>query len=290
MIIFHHNDMDGRCAGAVAYHWGLQNGHTPITLIEVDYTQPPPIDRVKAGDLVVIVDFSFQPETMQALFARSPSDVIWIDHHQSAARYDYGRTLKGLRDNANKGPAACELTWIYFYPDRPLPRGIALISDLDAWRLALAPDCFQFHEGLRLHNHLPNAPIWEAVIASEPAFLCETLDKGQLCLAYRDNYSEDLCLQLGYETTFAGHAAFACNLARLGSRAFGNRLERYPLCISYNHDGRQFSVTLYTARPDLDVATICQQYGGGGHRQAAGFTCQTLPFVPTFWHAPLPAS
>lgn len=279
MIIFHHNDMDGRCAAAIAFKWGSAQGSAPIELIEVDYNIPVPVHRVKQGDLVVIVDFSLTPEVMKTLVANKPADIIWIDHHSSTASYDYSMPLKGLRNFKDKGPAACELAWSFFFPGQPVPPGVTLIGDLDAWRLKMVPDCFRFHEGLRLNETYANGPVWQAVLNGDSGFLASTLARGELCCAYRDAYCRDLCEQLGYDTSFAGHKAFACNLSRLGSMAFGNKLERYPICISYSHDGNQFNVTLYTAKPDIDIATICQAYGGGGHREAGGFSCQSLPFV-----------
>jgi oligoribonuclease NrnB/cAMP/cGMP phosphodiesterase (DHH superfamily) len=216
---------------------------------------------------------------MKTLFERTPSDVIWIDHHKSTADYDYGRTLTGLRNFADNGPAGCELAWSFFFPDQPVPPGVTLIGDLDAWRLERVPDCFRFHEGLRLHDTTAAAPVWASVLSGDAAFLASTLARGELCCAYRDAYCHDLCDQLGFETTFAGHKAFVCNLSRFGSQAFGDRLDRYPICITFAHDGTQFSITLYTRQPHIDVSTICRVYGGGGHREAAGFTCQTLPFV-----------
>jgi nanoRNase/pAp phosphatase (c-di-AMP/oligoRNAs hydrolase) len=36
-------------------------------------------------------------------------------------------------------------------------------------------------------------------------------------------------------------------------------------------------VSLYTTK-DIDVSEIAKKYGGGGHKQAAGFTCDKLPW------------
>ena len=40
----------------------------------------------------------------------------------------------------------------------------------------------------------------------------------------------------------------------------------------------EYIVSLYTTQADLDVAEICKKHGGGGHKGAAGFTCNELPF------------
>jgi nanoRNase/pAp phosphatase (c-di-AMP/oligoRNAs hydrolase) len=37
-------------------------------------------------------------------------------------------------------------------------------------------------------------------------------------------------------------------------------------------------VSLYSTRDDIDCGAIAKTYGGGGHKGAAGFQCDTLPF------------
>jgi nanoRNase/pAp phosphatase (c-di-AMP/oligoRNAs hydrolase) len=50
----------------------------------------------------------------------------------------------------------------------------------------------------------------------------------------------------------------------------------YPVCIAYVHDGEKFTVSLYSTT--VDVSKIAKKFGGGGHKGAAGFTCDKLPF------------
>jgi hypothetical protein len=44
----------------------------------------------------------------------------------------------------------------------------------------------------------------------------------------------------------------------------------------------KWTVSLYGVphRPDLDLSPIAVKHGGGGHRQACGFTTDQLPFLP----------
>jgi nanoRNase/pAp phosphatase (c-di-AMP/oligoRNAs hydrolase) len=64
-----------------------------------------------------------------------------------------------------------------------------------------------------------------------------------------------------------------------GSQGFVERFDEYPICIAYIHDGEKFTVSLYSK--DVHVDKIAQRYGGGGHKGAAGFKCEVLPFFPT---------
>ena len=43
-------------------------------------------------------------------------------------------------------------------------------------------------------------------------------------------------------------------------------------------DGENWTVSMYTGHQDVDVSEVCKKYGGGGHRGAAGFTCEEIPF------------
>lgn len=40
----------------------------------------------------------------------------------------------------------------------------------------------------------------------------------------------------------------------------------------------KWKVSLYTTKPELDCGAICKTFGGGGHKGAAGFICDNLPW------------
>jgi len=41
----------------------------------------------------------------------------------------------------------------------------------------------------------------------------------------------------------------------------------------------KWTCSLYADKPEVDASAICKARGGGGHKGAAGFQCETLPFV-----------
>ena len=275
IYIYHHNDLDGRCAAAIAVK-ACRPAATKC--IEMSYTREPPMPD--KGEVVVayILDFSFNPEQMEALRKVVPR-VVWIDHHKSAKDYPY-QELAGLRDFADKGLAGCELAWRYFYPREAMPRAVSLIGDYDAWRHQ-EEDCVPFFEGMKTKADSPTSDIWRTLLGpSSEGTVEDTIKDGRACIKYRDNYTAEMRKSYQYNTTLGGHKARALNLTGFGKAAFG-RLEDVkdvPLCIAYSHDGRKFSVSLYSELKDVDCATIAKKYGGGGHRGAAGFTCEELPF------------
>jgi oligoribonuclease NrnB/cAMP/cGMP phosphodiesterase (DHH superfamily) len=74
--IIHHNDMDGRCAGYIAYkHYKkLLDAKiiSSIETIEMDYNFTADINDFKDDD-IVILDFSFSREKMEELLGVAKS-------------------------------------------------------------------------------------------------------------------------------------------------------------------------------------------------------------------------
>lgn len=245
-----------------------------MKFIEMDYKDTLNLEQVKECELVIIVDFSLRPEVMTEL-RKITEQIIWIDHHITAKYYPY-QDLKGLRDFTEKGQSGCELTWRYFNKDKEMPQSVALIGDYDAWRLSTAPTCFQFYEGMKLFTDLsPQSPLWEIILLKDD-YSEQIIDAGKSAIKYRDNYCAEICKAFGYETEIRGQKAFATNFYRFGSGGFGELFNKYPLCIAYIHDGKKFTVSLYSTT--IDVSEIAKHYGGGGHKGAAGFICHALPW------------
>jgi oligoribonuclease NrnB/cAMP/cGMP phosphodiesterase (DHH superfamily) len=290
MIIFHHNDADGRCSAAIAKWWfdlEVMNGNkqalvesktSPVRFVEMDYKNRVPVELVKPEDTVVIVDFSFKPEDMAAIQAATNIGVIWCDHHITAK--DYGYEVPGYRDFNNKGLAGCECTWKFFFPNANIPNWIRTLGDYDAWRMQEKDLCLPFYEGLKLEDQSQgDNSIWYQLLTElTDVTFYYVMDRGRAAIRYRDNYCTELCKSYGYETSIGGYPAYALNVSRFGSQAFGDKFTEYPICIAYIYDGRVFTVSLYSET--IDVSTIAKIYGGGGHKGASGFNCKQLPFEP----------
>ena len=45
----------------------------------------------------------------------------------------------------------------------------------------------------------------------------------------------------------------------------------------FSYDGHKYTVSVYTEK-DIDVSKIAVKHGGGGHKKAAGFICENLPY------------
>ena len=279
MIIFYHNDLDGR-ASAAAVAYSLSEYATDVVYVEVDYTHniDSAIESIEAYESIWILDFSFKPEVMAKVLEKT-SDVVWIDHHKTAAAYDYGRELKGIRNFGEKETSGCELTWQYLYPGTDIPWCIQRIADRDCWRDPEAPDVKRFTMGMMAEDTSPDSMLW-------PILLCEAfedekdiiLKAGDTLLGYFEQANQRMMEQDVYPLQFDGYNCLAVNRKGCGSQSFGDKLKDVDMAICYAYDGKhgKWKVTLYSVTTDVSV--VAKAHGGGGHTGAAGFECATLPF------------
>lgn len=273
MRIFHHNDLDGKCAAAIVLHYVTGDDyHTE--LIEIDYKDKVDVETIQEDERVVIVDFSFKPEVMAEVLKRT-KNVIWLDHHKTAFEYRYGVTLDGLR---SLDKAGCELAWEFFTNGLKPPQAVILIGDYDKWALKFQPECFQFYEGMKLFDNGPRDEIWDLLFQENEIMSERVIGAGKYSIMYRDNYCANIRKTFGYEVEFEGHLAYATNFYQFGSMGFGEKFRQYDFVIAYIHDGKKFTVSLYSDNR-VDVGKLCQRYGGGGHTGAAGFVCEELPWL-----------
>ena len=120
---------------------------------------------------------------------------------------------------------------------------------------------------------------------------------GSIAIQYRDQYCKRICDQYGYEialplwpatmpppgsrnpeiTELVKLRAWVTNIYGFGSRGFVERFKEYDVCVAYIHDGKKFTVSLYSEK--VDVSGIAKMFGGGGHKGAAGFVCEHLPWT-----------
>lgn len=278
MICYHHNDLDGRCAAAIV----LQK-YPGCRMREIDYKDNPDFSKEMAhGEKVIIVDFSFNPERLQRLFAIThPAQVVWIDHHETAMTYEYTTpysddilNLKGLRDFSQEcKKSGAELTWEYLFSGE-IPEAVRLIGDYDCWRFDTKEQTNLFQQGMKLIPNAPTNPIWKLLLNNRSIDL--VINDGLVATKYRDNFCGKYRKSYGWEVEFEGHKCYAMNLYTVGSQGFGEEFDNHDICLSFVWQKDKWTVSLYSK--NTHVGEIAQKYGGGGHKGAAGFVCEKLPF------------
>lgn len=275
MKIFYHGDLDGHCAGAIAYQYYRKQGMLP-ELHEAKYGMKLDNINIEPYELVIIVDFSFQlPGQFQELI-ETTSNIIWIDHHKTSLEEFKDLDLDGIRRD---GTAGCELTWEYFHPTLRVPDVVKFIGDMDVWKWEY-PSTEAIIEGLGLIDTRPDSPEWKKML--NPAFNHnELLTKGQTCLQYRNNYYKKVADNLSFESEWQGYKCIVCNCAYTGSPIFEGleNMKDYDIWVTFYYNGKHYSVSLYSDKDYVNCGELAHELGGGGHLGAAGFRCDVLPFV-----------
>lgn len=297
MKIFYHNDADGHCAGFLVYMYAkvASGDQTGYELICINYNDDFPMDKIKAGEQVWIVDYSISPEEMRELLLITDR-VTWIDHHASAIeKYgDYGKDIPGVRYD---GIAGCELTWAYlkhmtddgglsgdhmeFYPilREDAPRFVRLIGDRDVWKFAFGEDSKYLQEAFQMAGKPePDSSWW---IDLMNGCLDEELEIGKTCRDYSTMLKKNTLKGWGHEVIFMGYRVPAVNCTIRTSELFGDLLKKVPFGIIYTHDGKKWVIGLYSDNDTgVNVRKIAMKFDGGGHDHACGFECYQLPFFP----------
>lgn len=295
MICFYHKgDLDGHCAGAIVRHHFVKP-----QMVGIDYEDEFPWNQVEPEQTIVMVDFSLPMEDMFRLKGRAdPLKFIWIDHHKTAIdkAKEAGFDTPGLR---MVGKAACELTWEYFFPDKPMPRAVHLLGRYDVydeaqpnWQSEILP----FQYGLRGYQTDPSKiesiHLWSKLLPkSQEGFIEKTRRLGSRILWYQEIENAKLMARHAFVTMLDDLVALVVNHGPGGSMKFeqatpasdkpdGFFVQNFPLLISFARlPEKKWLVNLYTFRGDVDCGEIARHHGGGGHRKAAGFICEgELPF------------
>lgn len=279
MKCFHHCDIDGRAAGAVVAKF--ENNYDPGNFFEVDYVQTLPLDKISKGEKVYFVDYSFSESTVDVLkkIIEITEDIIWIDHHKSSRdmldKHPEFKTIPGM---VHIGISGAALTYMYLYHEfyERIPKILQYVSDYDCFHLKL-PDVMQFKYGIESVNHGPLADLWVRALDVNYGILEDLISRGEIVKSYHDNQCRDVRDQFAYEADVDGYTALIVN--RDGnSSLFGDKFSQYDVCIRWTFNGERYVYSIFTSKPDIDVSEIAKKRGGGGHKQAAGFSSEELLF------------
>jgi oligoribonuclease NrnB/cAMP/cGMP phosphodiesterase (DHH superfamily) len=208
-------------------------------------------------------------------------EFIWIDHHISKINELKDIKFDGLQVD---GTAACVLTWIFFMKDNNPPISIRLIGDYDIWNLTQSVLCMQY--GIRQYDCEPeNQIFWKDVF--ENNLTKEIITKGETIYKYVTKtykheinsigFITELCVELNEK--LHTYNVLAVNRSHISSLFFEDHPEvnNVDIMIPFCWNGKSWKVSMYTMKDDIDVSKICYKFGGGGHKKAAGFTCDNLP-------------
>ncbi len=258
LIIYHGHCDDGFGAAYAAWkHFGDAAEYYPA----FHGTEPPSAqDRT-----VYILDFSYKRPALERLAAEA-KQVIILDHHQTAQQnlmplLDTG-VISGKFDMSHSGAM---MAWQYFHPTQAAPPLIQHIQDIDLWQFALEGSK---EISLCLRSHVPSFELWDQLM-----FQTERMrEEGRIISRFYQLKVQEL-KEHATRADIAGYNVPVCNAPHMFSSDLGNVLSvGEPFAVVYHDTTEARNFSLRSQREGgIDVAKIAEQFGGGGHKHAAGF-------------------
>ncbi len=282
---YHSSDLDGHCSGAI-----VKARYPECEMIGINYGQPFPFDKVIPGEEVFMVDFCLQPfDDMVTL--NSFCHLHWIDHHAKGSIDE--ATERGFLASAGQslaiGRAACELVWEYLHHDEtgmptPMPLAVYLLGRYDVWKHDEDVRILPFQYGMRqsADTSPDKQTLWRQFLETDDA-CADIIQLGSLILDYENNQNAKFCKAYAFETELNGNRAVCANRGFTNSKVFDSVFDpsKHELMITFvrlKPPTGKWTVSLYSTRQDVDCGDIAKSFGGGGHKGAAGFQCEQLPF------------
>lgn len=296
---YHSADLDGHCSGAI-----VKRANPECEMIGYNYGQEFPWDTIRPDEEVYMVDVSLPMDEMFALNEQC-KNLIWIDHHISAINDHAEKAAKagvelfGLRDTSE---AACELVWRWFWPEKQMPHAVRFLGIYDSWRFSkMDEDVIKaFQYGMRMEKETrPEHAMdfWNELFCDGIGSKCEEIGtRGSLLWEYQLVQNEKTCRACAFETVLEypinldaaestrkpALKCIAVNSNLMNSDVFRSAYdpEQHDAMLCFYRSKRGFwRCSIYSDRPDVDCSVYAKSYGGGGHKGAAGFQCNELPFA-----------
>lgn len=300
ICIYHAPCQDGFTAA-----WSMRHlmPYANIRFIPAKYGDPAPDVRDR---IVYILDFSYSREVTQHMLNVAKRLLI-LDHHESALKNLVGLDRDSGMAHMQQAGAALEykegmkfwisdkgsivldmsrsgagMAWDYFSaiikePMREFgkkrPPLLSRVEDRDLWRFDY-PETRYICAALFSYEY--DFDIWDRLMMGGQDSLDMLRDEGEGILRKQTKDINELLHMGTREMVIAGHKVPVCNLPyTLASEGCHTLLIEYrdaPFAASYMDQahGRVFSLRSEDSR--VNVSEVAMKLGGGGHRNAAGFT------------------
>lgn len=254
IVLYHGGCFDGFCAA-----WIARQVHRDAQFIPAFHgTEPPDV----TGHEVYLLDFCYKRDTMVRLCEQA-TRVVVLDHHITAPPEVEGLPLTFVYD-VNKSGA--RLAAEYFLGKVPVIA--AYVEDRDLWRWRLR----YTHEVNSMIRLLPyEFDAWTRFADQLNREFTSIVHDGEVLCRYVEAEVLKITLR-AWTATIDGHDVPCVNTGVYMSEVGEALCKDKPFAATYfdRADGKRIW-SLRSRGSGLDVSKIAKMYGGGGHKQAAGF-------------------
>ncbi len=264
VVLYHANCPDG--FGSAWSFW--KKFGKDAKYIAVSHGSPPP--NVKDKE-VYIVDFSYDRDVLLSMKERAKSLIV-LDHHVTA--------MEKVGDldfcNFDMNHSGAYISWRHLFGEDDVPNLILYIEDRDLWKWEMP-----FAEEIlsSLDSYPKDFKTWDKIDGwlrdLESKQFNRMKNAGSGILMYKETLVSSL-VKSSHELTICGHKVPSVNSSFFQSE-LGNTLSaNNKFAAVYYYSGGEYKFSLRSKNTGLDVSKIASNYGGGGHKNAAGFSIKSL--------------
>ncbi len=269
VCFYHAGCPDGfGAAWAVWRRWGDEARYVPRG------HEDPLSSAELAGARVVFVDIAPPNEVLRAL-SRRAEQVVVIDHHvTSQERFEEERDLaewlhaQGHHVHFDLDHCGSVLSWRHFHPGEEVPELLRYVEDQDLWLWRL-PKSREVNAAIGSYPR--SFESWEE-LAARP--VGELAAEG-VSIVRAQRVEIEQALQNAHPVWIGSQRVEAVNAlhqrSQIGHELAARARFGVPCGLLYRITGRRVDCSIYSIG-DFDVASIASSFGGGGHRNAAGFS------------------
>lgn len=283
-VLYHANCADGFGAACAAH----LRFNSKAQYLPVAYGKPLP--EMVDGAEVYILDFSY-PRHVLVELAQRVSKLVVLDHHETAREALEG--LPGAFFDMSKSGA--RLAWEYFHHGTEAPELLRYVEDRDLWRWAL-PESRELSAALATYPqdfHVWLGWIYQAdgleVLKQEGRAILRAQRQlvERQCWNVRSGLFNQICQWVelfggsniisreeereGVRHWWAPVVNATCHVSEVGEYLLG-KFPDAPFVGVYLDKADGSRMWSLRSRKDFDCSVVAKAFGGGGHKQAAGFT------------------
>lgn len=284
LVVYHANCADGFTAAWAAYR--MLGAGEDVEYRAYYHDWDPPEDAAEFNNIYV-VDFSFPAKVLVELAKQVKEQVVLLDHHKSA-QADLSELVQGdcppnLLIQFNMEKSGAMLAWEHFHPGTCPPTLVEYVQDRDLWSWAL-PGSMEVSTYIQTLEF--DFARWDTVATQLEEDHNWVVAQGVAMQEYRDALIKRVCQDPGM-TRIEGYVVPCVNAPQWQSEIGNVLCKEHPFAVMWfmNKSGRFiYSLRSDKDRPDeaVDVSVIAKQFGGGGHKNAAGFRSKAPPWMLKF--------
>lgn len=264
LVLYHAGCPDG--FGAAWSFWRRYGD--AVEYIPVSHgSEPPDV----TGCNVYIVDFCYKRDILLEL-NKVAKKITVIDHHKSSMK-ECGDLHFCTFDMNHSG---AYLAWKYLFGEDNIPLLIRYIEDRDLWNWNLSSSEEILSAVDSFDRTFEN---WDMLNSSLDTVQSDSWNNlymmGQAILRYKMSLIQSM-IKHSHTINILGKSVPAINIPFFQSEIASQLSEGQDYAAAYYFDGDAYKFSLRSKEYGDDVSLVASNFGGGGHRSAAGFRIKSL--------------